>query len=204
MVVDDLKLFRVAVGHATAEDPLIELVGEAADGVEAEEVFRACRPDVVLLDLVMPRRDGLATLRRLRSIDRRCHIVMLTTREDDEAVATAMRLGARGYLLKDVTPEGLLRALHGLRRGEVAIPHRLAARLPRNLAAEVPEDDETLGAGAPLSPREREVLELVRKGHTNQEIAAHMALSLSTVNKHVQSILRKLGARNRTEAIRLA
>jgi len=192
MAVDDHPLIRSGLRAVIASEPDMEMVGEAANGEEAIELYREDRPDVVLMDLRMPVMDGLtATLAILREFPD-AKIVALTTYEGDEDIHRALSAGARGYLLKDMMRSQLLQVIRTVQKGQRAIPAAIAARL----AEYVPRIE--------LTPRELQVLTLMAKGFSNPEIASALGRTESTMKVHVSNILQKLQATDRTEAVTVA
>jgi DNA-binding NarL/FixJ family response regulator len=190
--VDDHPLIRSGLRAVIASEPDMEMVGEAANGEEAIELYREERPDVVLMDLRMPVMDGLtATLAILREFPD-AKIVALTTYEGDEDIHRALSAGARGYLLKDMMRSQLLQVIRTVQKGQRAIPAAIAARL----AEYTPRIE--------LTPRELEVLQLMAKGFSNPEIASTLGRTESTMKVHVSNILQKLQASDRTEAVTVA
>ena len=200
VVVDDQTLVRRGI-CSLLEVAGVEVVGEADDGRVALDVLTATAPDVVLLDLRMPRFDGIWTLHRLRERGVEVPVLVLTTFDDDALVLAALHAGARGYLLKDVTLEQLTRAVHTLAAGGTLIAPSITDRLLRAIRS----GPSPVGAGAgpvpDLTEREQEVLRLVAEGCSNREISAALFLAEGTVKNHVSSILAKLGARDRTRAV---
>ncbi len=205
MIVDDHPLVRSAVRQALGV-PGLEVVGEAASAEEALDLAPQLRPDVLLLDIELPGMDGVSLVRELAPRLPDTRIVMLTASREDRHVLEAMRFGAVGYLTKDLSVEGLARAVRAAWKGELAMSHRTAARLVQRLV-----ETSRPGAGlaspadpalATLSARETEVLARLAEGLTDHEIAEALTLSPRTVEMHVSSILHKLGARNRAEAAR--
>ena len=200
VVVDDQTLVRRGI-CTLLEVAGVEVVGEADDGRVALDVLTATAPDVVLLDLRMPRFDGIWTLHRLRERGVEVPVLVLTTFDDDALVLAALHAGARGYLLKDVTLEQLTRAVHTLAAGGTLIAPSITDRLLRAIRS----GPSPVGAGAgpvpDLTEREQEVLRLVAEGCSNREISAALFLAEGTVKNHVSSILAKLGARDRTRAV---
>ncbi|SDT72843.1 response regulator transcription factor [Jiangella sp. DSM 45060] len=200
VVVDDQTLVRQGI-RTLLDVAGIEVAGEAGDGAAALDVVEATRPDVVLLDLRMPGHDGIWALEQLR--ERGCDIpvLVLTTFDDDTLVLDALRAGARGYLLKDVTLEQLTRAVEALAAGGTLIAPSITERLLRAIRS----GPSPVGTGAPpmepLTERELEVLRLVAEGYSNREIAGSLFLAEGTVKNHVSTILLKLGARDRTNAV---
>jgi DNA-binding NarL/FixJ family response regulator len=202
MLVDDHALVRMAVRQAL-EAPDVELVAEAASAEEALVLAPQVRPDVLLVDISLPGMDGVALVRELAPRLPETRIVMLTVSSADHHLLDAMRYGAVGYLTKDVSPGGLLRAVRSAYDGELAMPRRMAARLVRHLEETshpaTPAIDPALGS---LTGREAEVLRLLAAGRTDREIAETLTISLRTVTTHVASILHKLGTTRRAEAAR--
>jgi DNA-binding NarL/FixJ family response regulator len=201
LLVDDQALFREALATLLEVRPEIEVVGEAADGAEALDRVAGLRPDVVLMDLHMPVLDGIAATRRLRVERPEVRVLALTTFDDDEDVFAALRAGAVGYLLKDVSGDRLVEALLAAARGESVLQPSVAARVVARFA-ELPDDapPRPQPLVVPLSDRELEVLRLLADGGSNREIAAAMFLAEGTVKNHVTNVLAKLGARDRTQA----
>ena len=206
MLVDDHALVRSAVRQAlTAPD--IEVVGEAASADEALLLAPELRPDILLLDINLAGSDGLHALRELRPRLPDTKIVMLTVSSERRDLLDAVREGAAGFLTKDLNPDALLRAVRGIRRGDLPMSRGMAAEVVRALASRAPSgsaqsrgaDDDVLGL---LSAREGEVLRHLAAGRTDREIGEQLGISPRTVETHVGSILHKLGVRNRAEAAR--
>jgi len=199
LLVDDHALVRSAIRQAL-EAPDIVVVGEARTAEEAIEMAPRLRPDLLLLDIDLPGMSGIEAVRELAPRLPDTRVVMLTVSTDRRDLLEAMRHGAAGYLTKDLTGDALLRAVRGLRRGDLAMSRVHAAQvlehLQRGGRGGSPETDEVGG----LSAREREVLRLLAEGLTDREIATALAISPRTVESHVSSVLRKLGVRNRAEA----
>ncbi len=199
MLVDDHALVRSAIRQAI-EAPDITVVGEAASAEEAVSLAPQLRPDVILLDIDLPGMSGIETVRELAPRLPETRIVMLTVSTDRRDLLAAMRHGAAGYLTKDLTGDALLRALRGLRGGDLPMSRVHAAVVVEHLArggSGHAADDDVADL---LSVREREVLRLLSEGMTDREIATALAISPRTVESHVGSVLRKLGVRNRAEA----
>lgn len=201
LLVDDQALFREALATLLATHDAIEVVGEAGNGDEAIRQAAELTPDVVLMDLRMPVLDGVAATRRLRTDHPGIGIIALTTFDDDENVFAALRAGALGYLLKDVSSARLIEAVLAAARGESVLQPSVAAkvvaqfvRLP-STSAPAPQP-----LVVPLSDRELEVLRLLATGHSNREIATTLHLAEGTVKNHVTGVLSKLNARDRTQA----
>jgi DNA-binding NarL/FixJ family response regulator len=196
LVADDQAMVRTGFGMIIDAQPDMELAGEAADGVEAVALARRHRPDVVLLDIRMPRMDGLEALRLLAGpgVADPTKVVVVTTFDLDEYVYAALRDGACGFLLKDSGPALLIEAIHAAVSGDSLISPSNTERLLRHLnpPAAAPTDTG-------LSPRELEVVQLVARGSTNAEIAAQLYITVGTVKTHLASVQSKLSARNRVE-----
>lgn len=204
-LVDDQTLVRHGIRRLLELSDEVEVVAEADDGLAALEAVERSRPDVVLLDLRMPRHDGIWTLEALREAGAEVPVLVLTTFDDDELVLRALRAGARGYLLKDVTLERLVGAVRTLAEGGTLVRPAITDRLLRSLQAGGSGEAGADGAaGAPPSPltgRETEVLRLMAAGLSNREIAGALFLAEGTVKNHVSSVLLKLGSRDRTRAV---
>lgn len=198
LLVDDQALFREGLRMLFSAQPDLEVVGEAGDGEEALRQAARLRPDVVLMDLRMPLLDGVAATRRLRAVQPECRAIALTTFDDDEYVFEALRAGAVGYLLKDVSSPKLFEAVRAAARGESFLQPSVAAKVVAEFARLSAPAPTFLAE--PLSERERQVLRLVAEGATNREIAAQLFIAEGTVKNHVTSILGKLGASDRTQA----
>ena len=199
LVVDDERLVRGGYRMIISGAPDLEVVGEAADGVEAVDLARRLRPDVVLMDVRMPRLDGIAATRRIAAFDSPPAVLVVTTFDLDEYVFEALRAGACGFLLKDAREEQLLAALRGAADGVSlfmpSVTRRLVERFARpHLAAPAVE----------LTGREREVWRLLAKGLSNADIGTHLVISEATVKTHVSRVLMKLGATSRTQAVVMA
>ena len=201
LVVDDQALFREALVTLLGARPEVEVVGEAGDGHQALERAAALQPDVVLMDLHMPVLDGIAATRRLRVEQPGVRVLALTTFDDDEDVFAALRAGALGYLLKDVSSDRLVEAVLSAARGESVLQPSVAAKVVARFAQ---LDDAPRSRPqpliVPLSDRELDVLRLLADGRSNREIAAALFLAEGTVKNHVTNLLGKLGARDRTQA----
>lgn len=195
LVVDDHAVVREGLRAFLELQDGIEVVAEAADGREAVEAAAGLRPDVVLMDLVMPRLDGVAAMRELRESVPGARVIVLTSFLDDDKLLPAVRAGAAGYLLKNARPEEVVRAVRAAHAGEALLDPLVAARLVETLAADGGE--EPLDR---LTPREREVLVLIGRGFPNKRIAAELGLAEKTVKTHVGHVLAKLGVTDRTQA----
>ena len=204
LLVDDQSLVRGGFRLILSAQPDIEIVGEAANGEEAVSAWRRLRPDLVLMDVRMPKLDGLEATRRILSAGGDgARVVMLTTFDLDEYVYAALRAGASGFLLKDVTPEQLVASVRMVGDGDAllapSITRRLVERFARRDQAVTPNADLSS-----LTPREVEVLRLIARGLSNAEIAERLFVSEATVKTHVARILAKLGLRDRVQAVVLA
>ncbi|MGY1760307.1 response regulator [Geodermatophilus sp. SYSU D00779] len=201
LVVDDQALFREALATLLGARPEVEVVGEAGDGQQALERAAALQPDVVLMDLHMPVLDGIAATRRLKVEQPGVRVLALTTFDDDEDVFAALRAGALGYLLKDVSSDRLVEAVLSAARGESVLQPSVAAKVVARFAQ---LDDAPRSRPqplvVPLSDRELDVLRLLADGRSNREIARALFLAEGTVKNHVTNVLGKLGARDRTQA----
>jgi NarL family two-component system response regulator LiaR len=171
-------------------------VGEAEDGVEAVLKAHSLQPDVILMDLVMPRKDGIEAIREIKGENPRARILVLTSFAEDEKVFPAIRAGALGYLLKDSSPQELVRAIRDVHRGESSLHPTIARKLVRELRQQPPELPPT---EKPLTERELEVLCLVARGLSNQQVGTKLDISERTVGTHVSNILSKLHLANRTQ-----
>ena len=199
VIADDHPVVREGLAAMLEREPDLEVVGEARDGQEAIEQVAALRPDVVLMDLQMPRVDGVEAIRQIRERHGGVHVLVLTTYGDDESIFRGIEAGARGYLLKDAPRDELFRAVRAVARGESllqpAVATRLLNRVARRPAQPAPET---------LTERELEVLRLLARGAANKEIGAALHISESTVKTHVANIFQKLDVGDRTEAVTVA
>lgn len=202
LLVDDQALFREALATLLAIHDDIEVAGEAGNGEEALRRATELAPDVVLMDLRMPVLDGIAATRRLRVEQPAVQVIALTTFDDDEDVFAALRAGAVGYLLKDVSSARLVEAVLAAARGESVLQPSVAAKVVARFSQlpDVPAVPRPQPLAVPLSDRELEVLRLLADGRSNREIAATLFLAEGTVKNHVTNVLGKLGARDRTQA----
>ena len=200
LVADDQDLVRTGLAMILDAQPGIEVVGQAADGLEAVQFARRLRPDVCLLDIRMPGLDGIGATREPAGpgVDDPLAIVVITTFDLDEYVYGALKAGARGFLLKDAGPDLLVHAIHAAANGDALIAPKITARL---LAAfsEPPTGRTPVQPVDPLTTREEQVLIAAATGRTNAEIATELHISLSTVKTHLTSVMGKVGARNRVE-----
>jgi DNA-binding NarL/FixJ family response regulator len=200
VLVDDQTLVRQGIRSLLELAGDIAIVAEAADGEDGLAVIARERPDVVLLDVRMPRKDGLAVLRELRAADAPPPVILLTTFDDDEVLIEAVKAGARGYLLKDVSLEQLTGAIRAVADGGTVIRPAITERVLRGLE-HVRRDFDALSPPDPLTKREMEILRLMAGGYSNREIADALGTAEGTVKNHASSILSKLGVRDRTRAV---
>lgn len=196
MVADDHHVVRKALCNLIGNEPDMEIAGEAADGFEAVEQMRSLRPDVLLLDLAMPKVDGLEAIRWIKQEQPGAHILVLSSFGEDKKVFAAIRAGAMGYLQKDSSPEQLLQAIRDVHRGEISLDPATALKMVR----EISQPSYLPSAKSPLTEREMEILIQIARGLTNQEIAMNLTLSERTVGNHISEILAKLHLANRTQA----
>ncbi|HWW54358.1 MAG TPA: response regulator transcription factor [Acidimicrobiales bacterium] len=206
LIADDQRVVREGLGTLLALLDGIEVAGSAADGEEAVQLASELHPDVVLMDLRMPRCDGVEATRRLREHDPNIKVLVLTTYADDRSVIDALRAGARGYLTKDAGAEEIRRALEQVAQGQAAIDpavqHHLLDALARGAPAVPPEPRMQLPDG--LTPREAEVLTLIAQGLSNAEIADRLVVNETTVKSHINHLFAKTGVRDRAQAVTYA
>jgi len=195
LIVDDHPVVREGLRTFLELQPDLEFVGEAADGVEALDKVDQLLPDVVLMDLVMPKMDGITTIRHIRDLSPSTRILVLTSFSEDDKVFPAVKAGAHGYLMKDIRPAELAEAIRSVHCGEPSLHPEIAKKLMNQLAEG--EEEETKEA---LTLRETEVLRLIAGGHSNKEIASALYISEKTVKTHVSNILQKLHLADRTQA----
>jgi NarL family two-component system response regulator LiaR len=196
LIADDHQLVRQGLMALLSVKPGIEVIGQAADGGEAVELAQSLEPDIILLDLLMPNKDGIEATREIKAEDPDARILIITSFAEDENVYRAIKAGALGYLLKDSSPQELIQAIHDVCEGRLSLHPNIAIKLIDEINRPVegqPTED-------PLSEREVEVLKLVAKGRSNQEIAEELVVSERTVGAHVSNILSKLHLANRTQA----
>ncbi|MCR3748961.1 response regulator [Lentzea californiensis] len=195
LIVDDHPVVRDGLRGMFGADPRFEVVGEAGDGAEAVAVAERLRPDVILMDLRMPGTDGVAAIRELAKRGVPSRVLVLTTYDTDSHVLPAIQAGATGYLLKETPREELVRAVEAAARGEAVLSPAVATRLVGQVRKPAP---------APLSAREREVLELIAQGSTNREAAKRLYISETTVKTHLLHVYAKLGVNDRAAAVAAA
>ncbi|PDV98424.1 response regulator [Candidatus Chloroploca asiatica] len=195
LIVEDQRIVREGLRALLEDETVVCLVGEAAHGEAAVAQYEALRPDVVLMDLQMPGMDGAEATRRIRALDPQARVLVLTTYATDEFIFAALRAGAKGYLLKDASADELIAAIQAIYAGQTQLSPAVAARLVAGVGGGGPE---------PLTARELDVLTLIGRGQSNDAIAVTLNISPRTVKVHVQNILGKLNAANRTEAVAIA
>jgi DNA-binding NarL/FixJ family response regulator len=203
LLVDDHSLFRKGLAALLAKEKGFEVAGEAQDGIEAFAKAKELKPDLVLMDISMPRCDGVEATRRIREAFPSLKVVMLTILEEDKRLFEAIKAGAQGYMLKNVKPEALFQALRGVAAGEAAISRATASKIMNEFA----EQARGGCAGAAieeLSERELGVLRLLTQGMTNKEIGHELHLAENTVKNHLKNILEKLQVENRVQAAAFA
>ena len=213
LVVDDHAMWRVAMNTILGKDPALEVVGEAEDGLQALDLCRELRPCLVLMDVSMPGMDGIEATAKIKAELPLTSVLVLTAHVDEAILMRAVRAGAAGYLLKGDKPQRLLEAVRAVLVGETPLDQGLAMRILRRLGEEVnagapnqssePQtspEQSVASLPKPLTPRETEVLGRLAAGETNRQIAQGLHLSLSTVKRHLEHILAKLGVSDRTQA----
>jgi two-component system nitrate/nitrite response regulator NarL len=213
LVVDDHNLFRRGLVALLGQDPGLQVVGEAGDAAQALRLAPALRPDVILLDNHLPGVTGVDAIRGLREVSPASRVLMLTVSEDEQDLATALRNGAQGYLLKTIDGDLLVQAIHRAAAGEPVVSPELMGKLVAAFQSQgAPEVDGALDPAltgkvqsaaepsTPLSPREEDVLREIARGASNKEIARALDIAETTVKIHVQHILRKLGLNSRVQA----
>jgi DNA-binding NarL/FixJ family response regulator len=201
LLVDDDDLMRAGLRAVLSSDATIEVVGEASNGRMALERVRASRPDLVLMDVRMPDLDGIAATREVLAASPEVKVVILTTFEQDDYIFGALNAGASGFLLKRTAPEQLLAAIHTVAAGDSLLSPSVTRIVIEHMARQPTPDIASNDRLAELTPREREVLELIARGQSNSEIAATLVIEESTVKTHVKRILMKLRLRDRIQAV---
>jgi len=197
LVADDHPMLREGLVAVLGTQPDFEVVGEAADGAEVVRLAKRLGPDVILLDLEMPNVDGVAALERLKESGAKARAVVFTAYDTDERILGALRAGARGYLLKGASRQEIFEAIRVAHSGGSLLGPAATARLLRHVQRDEKDSDA-------LTPRELEVLRLVAEGLSNREMAARLFVTERTIKFHVSSLLNKLDAENRTDAVRIA
>jgi two-component system, NarL family, response regulator len=192
LVVDDHALVRTGVARIIDHEPDLDVVAEAANGVEALAAFDAHRPDVTLLDLRMPVMEGVEVVRRMRERDPQAKVIILTTYDTDDDISRALKAGARAYVLKDISADDLIQCIHDVLNGKTYLAPAAAAKLAEGLSR------------VQLTPRELSSLRLMADGKANKEIAHALGITERTVKTHLGHLFEKLGVTSRTEAVKVA
>jgi two-component system NarL family response regulator len=192
LLVDDHALLRTGVANIINQEPDLEVVAEAGNGVEAIDAYMRHRPDVTLLDLRMPVMEGVEAVRQIRERDPRARVIVLTTYDTDEEISRALKAGAKAYVLKDISADDLIGCIHEVLAGKTYLAPAAAAKLAEGVAR------------VRLTPRELATLQLMADGKANKEIASELGISERTVKTHLGHLFEKLGVASRTEAIGVA
>lgn len=200
LLADEQVLFREAVKVVLTNEPDLDVVGEAHDGIQAVDEVDRLRPDVVLLDAELPNRDGISAAQEIAELAPGCRVIVLSAREDEQVLIEAMEAGASGYLSKEAPLSELIDATRAVHRGEALVPPRLLGALLQRLIRRRRERDDALRRLANLTRREREVLMLLAQGADKDGIAQQLVISPETARTHLQNVLGKLGVHSRLEA----
>src|SRR6188768_737122 len=192
LLVDDHSLLRTGVANIINQEPDLQVVAEATNGVEAIAAFTTHRPDITLLDLRMPVMEGVEAVRRIRDIDSQARVIVLTTYDADEDIARALQAGAKAYVLKDISADALIACIHDVLAGKTYVAPAVAAKLAERVTR------------IQLTPRELSTLRLMADGKANKEIATDLGISERTVKTHLGHLFEKLGVTSRTEAVKVA
>lgn len=198
IIADDHTIVRQGLSHILSFEDDIDVISEAANGQEAIEKVKAMKPDLVLMDLRMPQVTGVEAIREIRKFDTEVKFIILTTFDNEEDIFEGIRSGARGYLLKDATPDELVNAIHRVKNGESLINETMMTKLLNHISR---QDQTTPQQQSTLTVREIEVLQYAAEGASNKDIAEKLFISVKTVKTHLTHIFDKLKARNRTEAV---
>jgi RNA polymerase sigma factor (sigma-70 family) len=201
LIADDDDLMRAGLAELLSNDPTIQIVGQASTGREAVERTRRHAPDVVLMDVRMPDLDGIAATRELSQVAPAAKVLILTTFEQDDYIFGALRAGASGFLLKRTRPEELIAAVHTIAAGDSLLSPSVTRRVIDRMAQQPTPELSSQTKLNELTPREREVLELIARGMSNREIAEALVVEESTIRTHVKRILMKLDLRDRVQAV---
>ena len=192
LLVDDHALLRTGVANIINQEHDLQVVAEAGNGIEAIEAYQRHHPDVTLLDLRMPEMEGVEAVRRIRELDPRARVIILTTYDTDEEISRALKAGAKAYVLKDISAEDLITCIHDVLAGKTYLAPAAAAKLAEGVTR------------VQLTPRELATLQLMADGKANKEIATALGISDRTVKTHLGHLFEKLGVTSRTEAIGVA
>jgi DNA-binding NarL/FixJ family response regulator len=201
LIADDDHLMRAGLAELLTSDPTIEIAGQAASGREAIERVRRLRPDVVLMDVRMPDLDGIAATAELTRTAPDTRVLILTTFEEDDYIFGGLRAGASGFMLKRTRPEDLISAVHTIAAGDALLSPSVTRRVIERMSRQPTPDLTGQDRLDELTPREREVLELIARGLSNREIATTLVVEESTIRSHVKRILAKLGLRDRVQVV---
>ena len=199
-LIDDQNLVRQGIRGLRELSDRVAVVAEADDGAEAVALVERASPDVILMDMRMPRMSGADAIRSLRDAGHEVPVIVLTTFDDHEQVLESIRAGARGYLLKDVSLDDLIRAIESVHSGETMIQPAITETLLKGLGGQQ-RDFDAASMPEPLTPRETEVVRLMAGGYSNKEISTALSKSEGTIKNHVSNVLAKLGVRDRTRAV---
>ncbi|HEX2954551.1 MAG TPA: response regulator transcription factor [Bacillota bacterium] len=197
-IVDDHPIVRAGLKAILSGYPELEMVGEAADGDEAVQLMESLQPDLILMDIRMPRLNGVEAIRRIKATHRHVQMIILTTYDDDELILSGIQAGAQGYLLKDTPPDELVRAIQIVAGGGSLLPPNVAAKLIQRINQPIQNGQEI------LTERELEILKYMAKGLANKSIAGELSISENTVKTHIAKVFQKLGVNDRTEAVTTA
>jgi DNA-binding NarL/FixJ family response regulator len=192
LVVDDHALLRTGVANIINQEPDLHVIAEASNGQEAIDAFERYRPDVTLLDLRMPVMEGVEAVRQIRERDPNAKVIVLTTYDTDEDISRALKAGAKAYVLKDISADGLIGCIHDVLAGKTYLAPAAAAKLAEGVTR------------VQLTPRELSTLQLIADGRSNKEIASELGISERTVKTHLGHLFDKLGVTSRTEAVKIA
>ena len=192
LLVDDHALLRTGVANIINQEPDLQVIAEAGNGVEAVEAYERLRPDVTLLDLRMPLMEGVEVVRQIRSRDSQARVIVLTTYDTDDEISRALKAGAKAYVLKDISADGLVNCIRDVLAGKTYLAPAAAAKLAEGVSR------------VQLTPREMATLKLLADGKANKEIANELDISERTVKTHLGHLFEKLGVTSRTEAIKVA
>jgi len=196
LIVDDHTMVREGFAAILANYPDIEVIGQAADGIQAVEIIKKEKPDVVLLDMMMPNQDGLTSIPKIKDVSPNTRILVVTAFAENDLVYQAIKAGALGYILKDATRDQLLQAVRDVDQGRASLQPSIAVKLIQ----EINHPTESVYTADPLTRRELETIRLIARGLSNQEIADELVVNERTIAKYVSSILDKLQLANRTQA----
>jgi two-component system, NarL family, response regulator LiaR len=199
LIVEDHQVVRQGLRTFLELQDDVAVVGEAGDGLAALEMVRRLDPDIVLMDLVMPRLDGIAATRQVRALGTHTQVIALTSFTEDDKVFPAIQAGASSYLLKDVSPDALIEAIRAVHRGEPRLHPNVARKLMEQVAHQKEHGREAPAPVEDLTERERDVIRLVAQGRSNSEIAEALVISDKTVKTHISNILSKLNLQDRTQ-----